>query len=615
MQRFRVIVGLVILLGGGSWLRGMDAEVERALPPGTTVLIEANRPGRVLENRLGQDLWGIIRESAGAKQALSSPQYHGLGIAARFVETSLGVDWQTAFARLTAGGVVLAIENAAPDVPPEVTAFITSDDERLLARFVEAVHAELRKRTAPGKNEGGAAEGGEKPPMIVTRDYRGVTCYSVGNGHYAITGKRLVAANRQALLERALDRLADPAPPNLLKVPQSLRLTDASGNEPLAQVTLKGDLLRQKPETVEALKLPSNNPIPVVLVGGYLDLLARVDWVTAGLFLDDAGAELRVRLPVGSEGTFAGLRGYFAADDSAAAPLLNPARTLFSASWYRNYAQLWNQRAELFNPTLVQQAEEANANQRKRPSGLGFGDLAQFLGPHLRVVAARQQEVVYKLPLEERLPAAAFVIDLADEQGFRERVLGPADALLPVAIAGKGGEVKPAEYNGAKISTVRFLEKDAKTLTPEQLGRYQFNPAWSVTRGHLIIGSTAEIVRDLIDELDRQKTAALSGPTAPVRVTDEQRLSLAEVSDLLKAFAPRLVRSAVLSRGLSVEEAEKELAIGDRVLRRLGQLSTRYSLGNRQFEMSLRVGTGGNEARAEVRPAGDRNSRPLSVSP
>src|SRR6185436_16616565 len=100
----------------------------------------------------------------------------------------------------------------------------TSDDERMLVRFVEAVHGELRKRKAPA-----AAEGGEKPPMIVTRDYRGLTCYSVGNGHYAITGKRLVAANRQALLERALDRLADPAAANVFRPPQSLRLTDAGG--------------------------------------------------------------------------------------------------------------------------------------------------------------------------------------------------------------------------------------------------------------------------------------------------------------------------------------------------------------------------------------------------
>ena len=62
--------------------------------------------------------------------------------------------------------------------------------------------------------------------------------------------------------------------------------------------------------------------------------------------------------------------------------------------------------------------------------------------------------------------------------------------------------------------------------------------------------------------------------------------------------------------GSAIGGALARAALGDRALRRLGQLSTRYTLESRQFEMSLRVGTGGEE-----RPAGNGNSRPLPVSP
>jgi hypothetical protein len=575
------IVGISI--GLVSTVRAEPAARE-LVSPDAALVVEVDRPLQLVDNSLGRDVWDLLRETNGVKQALSSPEFEKFRQVARFIEKSLGVDWQTGVRRLTADGIVVAIGQKTSQAEPAVTAIVTAADEQTLKQFIDAILAEIhRSETSRAANPSGKAADAQ-----VTK-YRSYDCQRVGNGHFAVAGRRLFVSNSKAGLAAALDRLAGAAADKPFDPPASLRLVDSAGNAAAILVTANLKLLREDPKIRAGLTLPGNDPVPIVLLGGYLDLLRRADFAAAGLFVSGTSYELKIRFPVGVDGAYTGLRGYFASEPTESAPpLLRPAGTIFSAGWFRDYKKLWDARSELFSPDVVQKLEAENTKARSEGAKIGLADLVQFLGPHFRFVAARRQESVYKITLDEPLPALALVISVRDEPGFRQRVVPAVDSLLWLGVASANlGEIKPTEYHGAKISTLRFTEKPDVT-DPRKLILYNFDPSYSLTRGHLIVGSTAELVRHLIDEIER--LGAEAATPRPERPTDRQQLSLHELSELLRGYQARIVRGAVLNRGLAPADAEKEVNVLHQLLNRLGGLTVGNLIADDHFEFSLRLG-------------------------
>jgi len=590
----RGFLAILVVLGCLRPALAAEPAARELVPADTLLLIEVNHPLQLIENPLAQDIWERIQGTHGVQEALASPQVEKFRQAARFIEKSLGLDWKTGLSRLTEGGIVFAVQPQKPDSEPIVIAVVTAADEEVLKAFIDAAQAEIRRQAASSRGAGqpqsSQSEVGKSPDPEST-EYRSYACHRVGNGRFSVIGRRLIVSNSQAGLKAALDRQAGADPEKGFDPPASLRLASSTGAAPVIQATVNLKRLREDPKAEKALTLPANDLIPVVLLGGYLDLLRRADFGAAALFVGGPTYELKVRVPVGSEGTFPWLRGYFASETTdAALPLLKPAGTIFSASWFRDYKRLWDARSELFNADLVKQIEQGDAKARSDGAHIGPSDLVGLLGPHFRLVAARSREMVYKIKLDERLPAFALVASLRDEAVFRQRVLTPVDGLLLFLISANQGEVKSADYRDAKITTIRFPER-ADVAESDKRALYNFDPSYTLTRGQLLVGSTAEIVRDLIDELDRQGPPA-AAEARPERQTDRQELSLAGLSEFLKGYQEQFVRGAVLGHGLSPADAEKEIAIFHDLLKRLGSVTTSHTISGDHFEIRLRLGPG-----------------------
>jgi hypothetical protein len=585
----RLGVAFLVLTSGSHWLAAAELTARDLGSPKMAVLVEVNRPIQLINNPLAGDVWNLVRETNGLQQFLASPDADRFRQALKFIEKSLGTDWQTGVARLTAGGIIVAVQPKGSAPEPGVTVVLTAADESTLRQFIEAVQAELRRSAAAG-NSSADSEGGrktDKPAVAETKSYRTFSCQRVGNGWFAIAGRQLIVSNGQPQLEAALDRVAGAGSDPPFDIPTGLKLLDGAGKAPAIQITANVGLLREDAKAQAVFKLPANDPIPVLLIGGYLDLLRRSDFAAAGLFVDGPAHEIRIRFPVGTDGAYAGLRGYFASDPAESAPrLLQPTGAIFSAGWFRDYKKLWDARTQLLNAELVQQLEKQNEKGKSEGLHFGISDLVDWIGPHFRLVAARQRETVYQKRLDERLPAFAAVVGTRDETAMRDRILGPLEGLLLVAAGRNIEDFKKIEHRGVKLTTFRFTEKLAEG-DPGKAVFLNFNPAWALARGQLIIGSTAEIVRDLIDELDRSETA--TGPQSD-RPTDRQQVSLAEVSEFLMGFQERFVRGAMLEQGLTLKDAARDLEIFHKVLKRLGTLTTTNMIGADHFEIGLRLG-------------------------
>jgi hypothetical protein len=576
--------------------------------PGMAMLVEVNRPIQLIDNPLGRDIWELVRQSTGMQMALASPEVGRFRQVGKFIEKSLSVDWHTGLARLTEGGILFVVQPTKAPAEPAVTVVVTAADEQTLKQFIDAVQVEIRRSAnaatatagdIAAKANANTKEQSQKAPDLDTSSYRTFTLHRVGNGFFSIVGRQLIASNMRDQLESTLDRLIDPAAMPAFELPASLRLIDADGKAPAVLATANLKLIRDDPNAKAGLALPANDPLSPFVVGGYLDLFRRADFTSAGLFANDSAYELKIRFSVGSEGANPGLSGFFArglvAPGTAeeAPPLLRPTATIFTAGWFRDYQKLWNARHELVSFEHVKELDAVNERGRAEGLRIGIADLAEWIGPHFRVVAARQRETVYKRTLDERLPAVALVIGLRDENAVRDRILNPGEGLLLLALGKLLDDYRKIDYRGAKLTTFRFAE-NADAADPGKAILFNFNPAYTIARGQLILGSTAEIVRDVIDDLERQSHAG-STVEPPVersveRTTDRQELSLTEFSELLQGYQNRFVQSMEHGQGQSPAAAAKEIEIVHNVLRRLGSLTTSSVVAPDHFDIRVRLG-------------------------
>lgn len=581
MLVFRLFIAISLVIGSGRWLAAAELTARDLASADMAVLVEFDRPAQLIDNPLVGDVWGLLKQTAAIQKSLASPEFEKFRHVARFVGKSLDVDWKTGISKLTAGGIVVVIHTPKPQSEPDVTVVVTAADESTMKQFMGAVQSEIRR--AAGKGIGPDAE---------SASYRSFTMHRVGNGLYSLVGRQLVVSNTRPGLEAALDRLAGAGSEKLFALPPPLKLVDSRGNVPAIRATVNLNLFRQDAKFQDLLKLPANDPAPQFLLGGYLDLLRRADFAAVGLSVDGPAHELKLRIPAGFDGARSWLPGFFACSSAdSAAPLLKPTGALFSASWFRDYRKLWDARHELLNAELAGQLDRADEHARSHPTAFGISDVLQWLGPQIRVVAAKQREQIYLRKIEERLPAVGLAISVRDEAAVRDRFLAPVDGLLLVALNKNIEDFRKIDHSEARITTFRFSEQAAGS-DPKGALLFHLNPAYALSRGHLILGSTAEIVRDLIDELDRQQRSPADANAGTEHVTDRQQLDLGDVSEFLRDFQERFVRDLVREHALTPDVATKELDVLHNVLKRIRNVSTSHVMAADHFDITLSVGPG-----------------------
>jgi hypothetical protein len=578
---FAFIAGAPRLVAGELTARDLAS-------PEMAVLVELNHPAQLANSSLLNDIWQKLRQTSGGQKAASSSEFDKLRQIGRFIAKSLNVDWQTGISRLTAGGIIVVVYPPDGKAEPDVMALVTASDAPTLAQFVAAVETEIHQ----------TPESKAVPAQLPTR-YGNHSIHRVGNGFYSVVDRQLLLANSQHRLEAALDRLA-PAESQTsrsddFELPKNLRLGDRFGPSPTVMATVNLKLLRQDSNLQKALQLPGGDLGPQLLFGGYLDLLRRADWAAAALAVGEQSCEFQFRIAAPNATAHPSLQGFFAADEKdQCAALLKPPGTIYSGVWYRDYGRLWNARASLLSPTIVRDLDNANAQLHDLPTQIGISDLLHWIGPQWRVVLARQREQVYRRKIDQRLPALGLIIKVRDEAAIRDRILAPADGLILFGLNKQIDGFQKLEYRNARMTTFRFSET-AAGADPNRAFLFHLNPAFVQTRGHLVIGSTAEIVRDLIDELDRVESETLSGQNAGESVTDRQLLSLSELFEFLKDFREQIVRNAAENQTgqnstQGLDDVERDVDLLAEIMKRIGSIAASFVVATDHVDFALRFG-------------------------
>ena len=550
-----------------------DSLERQLLHQNAVFVLEVRRPLLWAEHPLLARAGKTLSQSLLVKARLETPEFERVRSAVRFLEQVSGLDWREALQQLAAEGVWIA---ATPQPNEQATLIVKASAPEVWQR-IEAAILKLQK------------DRGKPTPPAET--YQGVKIYRVDKTCLAIVGPRLIAASQEANLKRILDQLQKqteqtPAPQSAVD-----RAFDA---QPRIGLEMDLETLRKGPDFQKLLKRPADDAGPLALLGGWLDLLKTAGRLTVNLAGPAGSSELQLQIKTQSAEPISVLDGFFAQDPHhALAPLLEPAGTIYSASWYRDYKAIWNQRADLLTESAQKKIEKGNADVKRQFSQfrVSFTPSRFFeeLGTDFRVVLARSGPLEYRIELKDRLPAAAVCVSLRNPSAFLEQAEPLSRAIGLLTSFGKARMLsKTSEHAQARLKGLWFRD-DEKSANQGNRVRFNFNPTWTVTRGHFILGSTRRIVTQVIDELDRQAPEPHASTGRQSQVTDRQSLSFAHLAGAMTDFRESILQDSVLKRGLTLSEAAQEFKLGLDVIQSLGRLTTQAAFTDQGLEYRVRI--------------------------
>ena len=545
----------------------IDPLLAKPLPPGLVMHARILNPEQLETHPLMQRLFALLETSQEWKRAHEET----IGLiqfteAFRFVDRQLkGVGVDGGVKALWKRGALLAVGEG--DNPPAAGVFLARDEAAAKA-FADILQqwaeTELGLKYEP-------------------KEIDGTQVLAAGDLHVVNLGHRVVWANRAEAMSKVLAHVKSVPTEAIAAADPTL----------LADLHVSLAAVRKNPDFVKGLESPNSDVGLITFFGGWLDLLRRHERLSVGLHASDEGTismKVGFREPTGPRST--ALAPFFAHGEEQIAPALHPPGTIQSFSWYRDYIGLWNNRAELAQEEARRRAEQGNEDAGKQLQVFGTSftpvELIALLGPHHRVVITEQEKAPYdKVAVDNVIPAAAFLIDLRDEEKFR-KLTAPFVNLLGLI---QGGEQRVLtvrqDYKGASVLSYVFQETDSEVRMRSR-DQYNFRVSAAITRKHFILGTNPTIVKAVIDELDKPADAFPKvGP-----VTETQQFNFPALARQLGRMKSNAIRRVVLDTGWTVEKAEHEYQVALDLLASLGQAHVRLGDDQDGFGIEFVIGQG-----------------------
>lgn len=582
MRSLRTLVaGLAVLLFPGIALRAEGPKPSsplRLIPAEADLLLEVPDPGRLARQPGRFPLMAQLQALPVVQEQMRSTAGRRGQQLLAYLEKSLGAKWPELLDRLAGGGVAFAGRVEAANGP--VLLVVQGKDERLMKQFVtwaiELIEGELARQ--------------ESSDRVTTMTHEGVTVHRIGKElRVARLGAALVLSNHKDALARAislhLGKRSDSLATNEAFRQSRKHLPEA----PLATGWLNLKPIQSSPAGKELYKSPRDNYQLTILLGGYIAALGRAPALTAALCEERDGVALRLHAAVDPNqlGPDRNLHLPPAKEDGSR-PLLTPAGTIYSSSFYLDVARLWRDREALFPARQVNDLANFDKNSGRVLAGTRLSTLLESAGPYHRLVVANPSARGYKRELRSLYPAFAFVTELRQPETFGKAM----NTLLRAAAVASSVQfhLKLAEetYHGHDLVAYRFDETKVVKADVDDV-RFNFSPCFARVGNQFLFCSTIELGRELIDLLVAEQASPPKGQPAAVY----DRLSSAGFAAFLRDQADSLVMQTILDRAVPPDQARAQVDQFLRLLAGAGSLERQTILDTTglRFEMRLRLRT------------------------
>ena len=548
------------------------------IPQDAVICLQLSRPAALIELLAGERVTRAITSLPFYRQQASNPKFNEFLNVVEYIETALETDWRTGLTQLTAGGITLA-------VCPEETlvAVIDAADEGILVRLHDLL---LDFARAEAQKQG-------HPERVASKEYAGVTAWTFGGKEaHAIIGKRLIFASRAEGLKAALDLFTQPDGKSLAAKAAFRAAKRTAGPDAVATVFVNLRPLMSLPGVAQLLEQQAKNPLAALVFAGITESFRRSNWLASDLDVTGETLTLRVRTDgktAGPESAAAFALPQKAADGSW--PNISVPRRIAAMSLYRDLYRFYAAKDTLFP---------------ERTSGLIFFEnmmgifftgrdlTSEVLGetePSIRIVVAEQQyDPAIGTPQVE-FPAFAVILRLRHPEQFGKVVEEAWQKAVGLINFTRGQQALPGLiidrpiHEGTKYTVAYFSTADVEDKTKLDT-RFNARPALAMLGQHLILSSTDGLARDLIDALERESDREVK----PISQTHSAlEIDGTSVATALEANRETLVRSDMVNKGKTQEDAEAGIDMLITFVRLIDRVKLRLGAGEGPTEMQLQM--------------------------
>ncbi|HVJ83613.1 MAG TPA: hypothetical protein VNC50_21280, partial [Planctomycetia bacterium] len=397
----------------------------------------------------------------------------------------------------------------------------------------------------------------------------------------------LIVANDKKLLEKMAPLAAGKGGPSMSDDKSLKAVRDA---DPGAFITgcLSHERLLSSSGRKRLLPEKSDNLINTLFFQDLAELAATGEAVGLSFSASAEKFTAALRIPGPPDRLPAAFRGFFLDPARAALPVsVKPKGHLGSISLHRDFVDLYRQRENLMVDRVLPEFDKFETGIGNLMPGKSFSmDVLPLLGDHLWITFARQDYAGLDGKPTLRLPAFAFVIELAKPQEASDLLSLFVQTLVPIMNfsakeSGNRPQVLVAEvHDGVSMWSSRYLERPKGNDLPPI---FNLRFASATVGKHFIFASAPGLCKDLITGLKTPPTEAQRGRNAALE------FSPAEIAAALDDNREPLM-AAQLRSGKAAPQSKGELDLLGAALR-----------ATKKVELFNHVDKNGAEMRLEVR--------------
>lgn len=550
----------------------------RFFPESTVAVGVIEKPQALVDYILDYLSWPEVKGLEGVKEVLDSTNVRRFMQLVGHLERELGQPWSSWFPSLTRHGMALGALPRAGSKDAAVVGVIQGDNAKLTEKFrtllIDLAAQELARQ--------------ESPDRYVSRVYRGVTAHAIEKKFYVVVlDSALVFSNHGETLKQIVDRYQDQATTSVRNNPRLAQAMSSRGKDCAAWGWLDVRVAKYAAtgELPEGLRLPGNDPIPLVLLGGYFDVVRRADWMLVDLAWDGPDVVLNARLNAGRKSLHEAVAGHvYPAGEPGCLPLLAPPGTIYSNTFYMDMASFHQRRSKLVNEKVVKEFDEFDKRSRPVLFGRAFSELLAATGTRHRFVMATQQNLPYDIRPKTIHPSYAFVLDLRDPEGFMRMAEAPLRSIGLIGSFNFSMKLSESTHQGCKVVTYRFADNE-KNRSQDAGFLFNFTPSFVRVGHRLVLSSTQELAQALVEELNQEAEPTPSADAANAR----HRLNWSGLGEFAKAYQGLAVAQHVMQFGGTTDDGEREFARFLRLFQRLGTAEAAQFFEPDQFRLEMRT--------------------------
>ena len=383
----------------------------------------------------------------------------------------------------------------------------------------------------------------------------------IGDLWFSELGGVLAATNSKKLLEETIDLAYD-------------RTEKSVGNSPFfSQPSNKDDFLIRasiRPTFIPLLagefgrKL--DNPVQSLLLSGFSGALRNCKLLSATLDSSWSGIDLGITLHADDRGFDEKYAPFFPKTPrSDFHQNIQKRGLLGSIRLSRDISEWWENSAAFLEPQAAGSLAQFSAALSMFFGGLNFQDeVLPQLGETISLVFRNPPKNEGRPSPSPSIPGGALIIELKDAKKFGRPFIVAFNSLvsiLNITRMQQDANAPSMLVRPEKVGKVDCYRVDlGLPENPENPGiEYNFTPSLAVTGNRVILGSTFDLVKALVEE--SEKTGASGKTVVPSYARDRIYIDGRALASILGANLDFLAAQQVVNKGVSLDEAKKELAV------------------------------------------------------